>query len=89
MKKLTIKIGVFVGFVVFTGTFHAVASQDNGSSSSAVEKSPVREKIVVEEEQAMAVIPGSTMETEKSEKIKQSSKAIPEEDEKKAEIPPS
>ncbi len=79
MKKNILKIGFWVGIVVLLGVSHAVAS----------EGTRVREKVVVEEEPAMAVIPGSAMEAEKAERSKQSSKASPDEEEKKAQIPES
>ena len=87
MKKNTINSAIFLGLVVFSGTCLAVGSQGNESLSPAGEKSAGRSKRVIEEEAAMAVVPGSMIEAEKVEKIKQSTKIVPGEQEKKAKIP--
>lgn len=87
MKKNTINSAIFLGLVVFSGTCLAVGSQGGESLSPAGEKSAGRSKRVIEEEAAMAVVPGSMIEAEKVKKIKQSTKIVPGEQEKKAKIP--
>ncbi len=89
MKKIILTVGVFIGLVALTGSCHAVSSEDKDSQSSSAENTLDHEKIVIQEEQAMAVIPDSSIEAEKLKLNKQSKKEAPEEEEKKAKIPDS
>lgn len=87
MKKLTITFNVFVGIVVFAGICFAVTPQDKGNDSSSIEETLVREKLIIEEEPAMAVIPGSTFEVEKLKRIPRFRRDVSNKYEQKAKIP--